>query len=115
MFLDLAFLSELAESLSDLMEPVGLLVYCSFSGELSERSAVPTIWQISGELGVREVPMPCRMVEVEKAGGLLCRSGCGLGLLLSAEPFKWPVLMASSDPSFALLSARGCGVHYIIH
>lgn len=62
---DLAFLSLLVESLSDFMEPVGLFVYCSFSGELSETSALPTIWQMSGELGVREVPIPCRMVAVE--------------------------------------------------
>lgn len=62
---DLAFLSLLVESLSDFMEPVGLFVYCSFSGELIETSALPTIWQMSGELGVREVPIPCRMVAVE--------------------------------------------------
>lgn len=65
---DLAFLSELAESFSDLMEPVGLLLYCcSFSGEVMVMSAadVPTIWQMSGELGVSEVPMPWRMVDVE--------------------------------------------------
>lgn len=54
------------------MEPVGLLVYWSFSGDVTATSEPPTIWQWSGVLGVSDVPIPWRIVADENGCGLMC-------------------------------------------